>query len=489
MSGEGLGGGEAFVEDAAEGVDVAAAVEGFASDLFGGHVGGSAADTAGDVGVADDGVACVGVGVFGESGESEVEDFDDVVLSADGGEEDVGGFEVAVDHADGVGFFESVAELGHDVEGLFDGEWAEAFEACAERFSLEVLHDVVEVAVVCLAVVVDLDGVPMGKGCGDLDFVFEAGDGGSVGGGIGVDQFDSGWAFEETVFGFIDDPHGASSDFGDELVLAVFAELFDLTSDAVDDMRSKGGDGGEEDHEHRHNDMDIDVTGIGAMEGRIEVLLEGHGEAGHADDAEGDDGGPFPGVGDEDAVDGDHQRSDGGDLGSEGGDSVGEAKFGEMFCSGPEDVEEFRDGNEDDEEFECAETSERHLGVSTEDIECHGKSDGGDCARECGRTDQFTEEEEDGVGDEHRDEKDESGDDQTVSEELSRGFPETSRAAADRVASGGDAGFGEGAVVVVRQWETGKVVGGDVFEDDGGLEVGLRGHEVIVMSYEKRRKR
>ena len=117
--GEGVGGefaGEHLVEDDAEGVDVGAVVDGVGGGaLFGGHVLGGAHDR-GAVVVFRGPWSVIRGG--NDASEAEVGDFDLAGLS----EEDVFGFDVAVDDAAVVGVLEGVADLGDDGEGVVGGE-------------------------------------------------------------------------------------------------------------------------------------------------------------------------------------------------------------------------------------------------------------------------------------------------------------------------------------------------------------------------------
>ena len=90
--------GQAFVQDAAERVDVGAAVDGAAFDLLGGDVVDGAERVAG---------GRAGVGILGAAGEPEVAEVGVLV----GREQDVGGLDVAVDQAVLVRGVERVGDL------------------------------------------------------------------------------------------------------------------------------------------------------------------------------------------------------------------------------------------------------------------------------------------------------------------------------------------------------------------------------------------
>jgi hypothetical protein len=90
---------EHFVEDDAEGVDIGGDGEALAGELFGGGIGGGggfeAIDGAGEV-----------------EGEAEIGDD-----GAGGGEDDVAGFEIAVEDAEAVGGVEAEGEIANDGPG------------------------------------------------------------------------------------------------------------------------------------------------------------------------------------------------------------------------------------------------------------------------------------------------------------------------------------------------------------------------------------
>ena len=105
--------GEHFVENDSERVDVGAVVGGGTGALFGGGVGGSAG--AGEV----DGIGGrIGGGAVHDGGDAEVGDFDGTGFI----DEEVFGFDVAVDDAVVVGALEGVADRGDDGEGFGRGE-------------------------------------------------------------------------------------------------------------------------------------------------------------------------------------------------------------------------------------------------------------------------------------------------------------------------------------------------------------------------------
>ena len=157
--------GEDFVEQQAEGVDIASHGHFGAGELLGGHVGRGAA-------------AHVALQLLGEAGESEVHD-DDLAAAVD---HDIGGFQVAVEDAFVVGGGQPGAEFAGGLDGLVDGQASDAAEEGAEIFAIDELHGDVMQAFGD-ADVVDAADVGVGDLARDADFVVEAGEGAIVGGG------------------------------------------------------------------------------------------------------------------------------------------------------------------------------------------------------------------------------------------------------------------------------------------------------------------
>jgi hypothetical protein len=76
----------------------------------------------------------------------------------------------------------------------------------------EILHDVVESAVLGVAIVIDLHRVRVGQGGGGLHFALEAPQGPRVAGPLGPDQFDGARPAEEQVLGQVHLPHPARAE-------------------------------------------------------------------------------------------------------------------------------------------------------------------------------------------------------------------------------------------------------------------------------------
>ena len=187
-------GGELIQHDA-EGVEIGAAVDFFAQRLLGRHVG----DGAGDASLAGD-----ADGAFADS-EAEVDELDREgagVIS----EENIGGFEVAVDEAVLVGVGQGIAELGGDLDGLFEGLGFAFLEARA----FDQLHDEVgHVAV--FADVVDGDNVRVAEGGRGAGLAEEA-LAGVADLEVGAEDLDRNRALEVRIPGAEDDAHAAAAD-------------------------------------------------------------------------------------------------------------------------------------------------------------------------------------------------------------------------------------------------------------------------------------
>ena len=192
---------EHFVEHDAEAVDVAAGGDLGAFELLGGHVSGRAAANLGALDLA------------GPAGEPEIHDAD-LAAAID---HDVGGLEVAVEHALLVRGGETGADAAREFEGLVGGKAADAAEQRGEILAVDELHgDVVEALVD--ADVVNAADVGVRDLAGDADFVektLEDGLGGADGFGQELER--DGLA-EDQVGGAVDLAHAAAAELAGDAV-------------------------------------------------------------------------------------------------------------------------------------------------------------------------------------------------------------------------------------------------------------------------------
>src|SRR2546422_218557 len=169
ITGEGGMSGEHLVEDQPEGENVRPGIYLLSHRLFGRHVGHG---THGDPldrdpgGGGGGGRAALGSQEFGEA---EVHDLRVAARS----QNDVGGFDVSVDHVVGVRFAQGVRDLDGDVEGLPELQGTRA-EPLAQCRPLDVLHGD-DVLAVHLFQAVDGGNVGVIQGRGDPRFTKQAG--------------------------------------------------------------------------------------------------------------------------------------------------------------------------------------------------------------------------------------------------------------------------------------------------------------------------
>lgn len=205
---EGEFAGEEFVEDDAEGVDVGTVVDGTAAgDLFGSHVVGGAHGLACAGERAGGGAAGLRLFETEELGESEVGDFYPSAII----EQDILGFDVAMDDPFVVGELEGVADLADDFECLLRVGRA-ICDHLPEGWAFDVLHEEVVEAAGGLTEVENADDVGVvqpGEGTGFAEEAF--GEGGVVG-EIGGEDFDGDGAIEPDLFGEIDGSHTSGTE-------------------------------------------------------------------------------------------------------------------------------------------------------------------------------------------------------------------------------------------------------------------------------------
>ena len=196
-----------FVENQAKRKNVGASVEGFAAGLLGRHVGERAHSDAGFGELLGSLRGIVGSRVGVKFGEAEVEDFGMIAF----GDEDVGGFDIAMDDALGVSGVESVGNFDGEREKIesFDGL---AADAVFQSVAIEKFHGDEGIAVLVVDFVdsADIGVVECGGGFG---FAFEAGEGLGVFGEFVREEFKGHEAAELEVFGFVDHAHAAAAEF------------------------------------------------------------------------------------------------------------------------------------------------------------------------------------------------------------------------------------------------------------------------------------
>jgi len=149
----------------------------------------------------------------GNFGEAEVENFCGAAL----GNENIGGFYIAVDHAGVVGGVESVGGVDADFEEAFEFERARGDDVL-ERGAVEEFHGDKCTAAIFADVVdgADVGVVQCGGGAG---LAFEAFERLGIVGEIVWEKFEGDEAAEARVFGFIDHAHAATAEFFDDVVM------------------------------------------------------------------------------------------------------------------------------------------------------------------------------------------------------------------------------------------------------------------------------
>ncbi len=197
--------GEEFEEDDAEGVDIGAGGDGVGGDLFGAGVAGGEEDLGG-------GGLGRGEGVVEKFGDAEVEEFGFAALV----DEDIGGFEVAMDDEVGVGEGDGGAELAEQEEALPEEEVVLVAEL-VEGDAVDELHGEIGLAVGGDAAIEEAGDGRVFEAGKDLAFAEEA-----EAGGFGVEgaeeEFDGGFLLEAAFVagGEEDFAHAAGADAGFE---------------------------------------------------------------------------------------------------------------------------------------------------------------------------------------------------------------------------------------------------------------------------------
>ncbi len=197
------------------------------------------------------------------------------------------------------------AHLPQEVYDALGGQRAVALEQRLQAQAGQVLHHVIEGAVVGPAIIEDLDGVPVRQAGRRTDLAFEAGENLPIAGTLGMNQLDGTGPLQHAVLGEIDLAHAAGAEQFDEAVLADLPGFVDFAAQGIDQVGADDGRRrGDEQHQHvlrdahggRHRgDLRIGERHAGEQEQRGE--RHGAGDAGRA----------APGVGDEHAIGADQQ--------------------------------------------------------------------------------------------------------------------------------------------------------------------------------------
>ena len=215
---ERLPAGDQLIEDAAQREEVAARVEFLATGLFGRHVGDGADGGAGagekqslriDEGLA----AKVSMVLRQELGEAKIENFD----GAAPGDENVGGFDVAVDDAFFVGGVEGVGQLDADVDRARNREGTEG-DQFVEGLPFEQLHGDEGPASVFFDGVNDANAGMIERG-GSAGFTEEAFESLRIAVGVLREEFQGYAAAEFGVFSFVDNAHPALTKLAEDAVV------------------------------------------------------------------------------------------------------------------------------------------------------------------------------------------------------------------------------------------------------------------------------
>ena len=209
----------ALPEDHAEGVEIAAGVDGVADGLLGGHVAGGAEDRP----HAGEGQALVGDGggLLDDASDAEVDDAGVQAAVVAGLDEDVVGLEVAMDDADRVGGGEGVGDLRAEVGDGARAELAVGVEVLGEADAADQLDHEVGAAVGELAGVDRAGDVRVIDAGGGDGLALEAGAGLGVARELGADDLDRDLLAQLEVLGDVDGAHATFTEQLDDAVAAV----------------------------------------------------------------------------------------------------------------------------------------------------------------------------------------------------------------------------------------------------------------------------
>lgn len=207
-------------EDRSEGVDISAGVDlGVGGDLFGGHISGGADDATDDGlkvtrsrGVSSDAKVC-------NDGASVVFD------------EDVFGFEVAVDDFDAVGGIESFADLDGEVVGFEEREGSAMFKDTIKGLAVDQFHREI-IASVFFAKIEDPSDVAVCNFSGESNFALKTSEDLGILDLPGEQEFEGDDIVEFEVACAVDFARSAFTDQGDQFVAACNALRFERCASA-----------------------------------------------------------------------------------------------------------------------------------------------------------------------------------------------------------------------------------------------------------------
>ncbi|MEZ5354708.1 MAG: hypothetical protein R2762_18900 [Bryobacteraceae bacterium] len=146
-----------------------------------------------------------------KAGQTEVEDLDDAGI----GDDDVGGFEIAVDDSGGVRGGEPAGDLGGDGKSVFEAERAGG-DLAVQGFAGDEFHgdEMNGLAIDHIGVnIEDRDNVGMAESGSSACFLHEAALALRIGDGGGRKDFERDLAIEASVEGAIDGSHAAFTQF------------------------------------------------------------------------------------------------------------------------------------------------------------------------------------------------------------------------------------------------------------------------------------
>ena len=221
-----------------ERIDVTARVNGFARSLFWRHVRGRSKD---HVLLRD---LKIGWLRFDGADESEVEDFDDVVLATQLCNEEVRGLDVSMHESVSVCFAERVTGLLNEMRDAFFRERSVSFDKLLQVDARQELHHVIERAIFGVPVIVDVDGIPMSKLCRRADFAFKSLENARVAGLLLSDDFNRTTAFQQQVLGFINFTHSTGAEQAREPILTKLLRLMSFGSERSNRSNPIRCDGG-----------------------------------------------------------------------------------------------------------------------------------------------------------------------------------------------------------------------------------------------------